>query len=186
MTLTYILSQVFVVLCYIGYAVSYLIKNRYLLLSISILALVFSGLSYSLLNAWAGFAVTAIAIIRNVVFMIQEKFEGDKDYTVMDWIVYVALMVASIVCAYFTFDGWFSLFSVVGAVLYTTAIWQHNVTVYRILCLLSSLCSITYFGFIGSFFGFILEAAMFVFMFVVAVIYFKNLKKAKIKEITNG
>ncbi len=186
MTLTYILSQVFVVLCYIGFAVTYLIKNRYLLLSISILSLVFSGASYILLDAWAGLAVTVIAIMRNIVFMIQEKFEGDKDYTIMDWIVYVVLMVASAVCAYFTFDGCFSLFSVVGAALYTTAGWQHNLTVYRILCLLASACTIVYFVFIWSLFGFILESAMFVFMLIVAIVYFNRLKKEKVKETKNG
>lgn len=186
MTTVYILSQVFVVLCYICLAATYIIKNRYVLLSVSILAIVFNAVSYALLGAWAGFVVTIIAVLRNIIFMIQERFEGDKDYTKMDWIVYSGLMVASIVCAYFTFDGWFSLFTTVSSILYTTAVWQHNETVYKILCLLSSVCAIIYFVFIWSLFGFILEAAMFVYMLIVAIIYFVKLNKGKDKEILNG
>lgn len=186
MTTVYILSQVFVVLCYICWSATYLIKNRYVLLSVSILGTVFNGVSYALLGALAGLVVTIIALLRNVIFMIQEKFEGDKDYTKMDWIVYSGLMVASAICAYFTFDGWFSLFTTISSILYTTAVWQHNETVYKILCLLSSVCAIIYFVFIWSLFGFILEAAMFVYMLIVAIIYFVKLKKEKGKEILNG
>ena len=68
--MTYILSQIFVVLCYVCLAATYAIKNRYLLLSVSIAAIVFNGISYTLLGAWAGLAVTVVALIRNIIFMI--------------------------------------------------------------------------------------------------------------------
>ena len=186
MTLTYILSQIFVVLCYICLAATYAIKNRYILLSVSIAAIVFNAISYTLLGAWAGLAVTIVALIRNIIFMIQEKFEGDKDYTVADWIVLVVLMLISATFAYFTYDGWLSLFSVFSSVLYTISVWQHNISAYKILGLISSICSIVYFIFIWSLFGFILEIAMFVFMLVTTIIYFVKLKKGKNKEILNG
>lgn len=186
MTLTYILSQIFVVLCYICLAATYAIKNRYILLSVSIAAIVFNAISYTLLGAWAGLAVTIVALIRNIIFMIQEKLEGDKDYTVADWIVLVVLMLISATFAYFTYDGWLSLFSVFSSVLYTISVWQHNISVYKILGLISSICSIVYFIFIWSLFGFILEIAMFVFMLVTTIIYFVKLKKEKNKEILNG
>lgn len=186
MTLTYILSQIFVVLCYGCLAATYAIKNRYVLLSVSVAAIVFNGISYTLLGAWAGLAVTIVALIRNIIFMIQEKFEGDKDYTVADWIVLVVLMMISATFAYYTFDGWLSLFSVFSSVLYTISVWQHNISIYKILGLISSICSIVYFVFIWSLFGFILETAMFVFMVIATIIYFVKLKKEKNKEILNG
>ena len=175
----YILSQVFVVLCYVCLAATYTTKKRNWILSYSIAALVFNGVSYTLLGAWAGLGVTIVALIRNIVFMIQEKFEGDKDYTTMDWIVLTVLMIISGVFAYFTYDGWLSLFSTLSSVIYTLSVWQHNISAYKILGLVSSAFSIIYFVFIWSIFGFVLESALFVFMLIGTIRYFIKLKKEK-------
>lgn len=181
----YILSQVFVVLCYICLGATYTTKKRNWILSYSIAAIVFNGISYTLLGAWAGLGVTIVALIRNIVFMIQEKFEGDKDYTTMDWIVLIILMIISGVFAYFTYDGWLSLFSTLSSVIYTLSVWQHNISAYKILGLASSAFSIIYFVFIWSIFGFILESTLFIFMFVGTIRYFVKLKKEK-EEKTDG
>ena len=179
----YFLSQVFVVLCYVFLGATYVTKNRNWILYFSITAIVFNGLSYTLLEAWAGLAVTIVALIRNIVFLIQEKFEGDKDYTVADWIVLGVLMLISIVFAYFTYDGWLSLFTTLASVIYTVSVWQHNITIYKVLGVVSSACSIIYFVFIWSIFGFVLESVLFVFTTASMVKHFiSQHKKAKEKE----
>ena len=184
--MTYILSQVFVVACYMCLAATYLTKNRYVLLSFSMAAIIFNGVSYTLLGAWAGLAVTCIALARNIIFMIQEKFEGDKDYTKMDWIVLVFLILSACFFAWLTYDTWLSLFITLSSILYTIAVWQHNNTVYRILGLLSSVFSIIYYVFIWSLFGFILKGVFFVFMLISSICYFIKIKKQSQKEILNG
>lgn len=186
--MVYILSQIFVVLSYVFLGATYATKNRNLLLFFSIIAIVFNGVSYTLLEAWAGLAVTIVALLRNIVFLIQEKFEGDKDYTKMDWIVLVVLMLISATFAYFTFDGWLSLFTTLSSVIYTISVWQHNIAAYKILGVVSSACSIVYFVFIWSIFGFVLESVLFVFTTASMIKYFvsQNKNKAKEKESSNG
>lgn len=182
----YFLSQVFVVLSYVFLGATYATKNRNLLLCFSIIAIVFNGVSYTLLGAWAGLAVTIVALLRNIVFLIQEKFEGDKDYTKMDWIVLCVLMIISATFAYFTYDGWLSLFTTLSSVIYTISVWQHNVTAYKVLGVISSAFSIVYFVFIWSIFGFILESVLFVFMVAGLVKHLMEKRKEKQKETADG
>ena len=183
--MTYIYSQIFVVLCYLFYGLSYLIKNRYTILCMSILAIICNGISYVFLNAWAGFGAVIIAFIRNIILIIQERFEGDKDYTKMDWIVLIFLLSATCIFAYITFNGWICLFATLSTILYTISVWQHNLSVYNILGLFASICGIIYYIYIWSIFGFILESILFVFLLINTISYFIK-QKTIIREDLNG
>ena len=144
---TYFLSQIFVCLCYAFLGLTYVIKKRTWILYFSLMALLFNGLHYSLLKAWAGVGVVCIAIVRNVLFLIQQKIKVLDKYVIDDWIILIFLMIISITTAFWTYDSVLSLFSIVASMVYTISVWQKNIKVYKILGILSGLLNIVYFIF---------------------------------------
>ena len=70
--MSYLLSQICVCISYAFLGLTYLIKRRDLILIFSLIALIFNGASYTLLGAWAGLAVVCIALLRNILFLIQQ------------------------------------------------------------------------------------------------------------------
>ena len=167
----YILSQVFVILCYLLLGSTYLIKNRSTILLINLCSLVCNGVSYFLLGAWAGLGVICIAMLRNAIFIVQQRIKALEKYLIDDIIILVFLMIVTALVGVFTFDTVLSLFSVFASATYTISVWQRNIKVYKLLGILSSAFGVVYFVFIKSLFGIILESCMLVIAAVGAVSY---------------
>lgn len=176
---TYFLSQIFVCLCYAFLGLTYVIKKRTWILYFSLMALLFNGLHYSLLKAWAGVGVVCIAVVRNVLFLIQQKIKVLDKYVIDDWIILIFLMIISIITAFWTYDSVLSLFSIVASMVYTISVWQKNIKVYKVLGILSGLLNIVYFIFIKSKLGIVLESIVCVITIVFTIIYMVNENKKK-------
>lgn len=173
----YILSQVFVVLCYLLLGSTYLIKNRSTILVVNMCSLVCNGVSYFLLGAWAGVGVVCIAAVRNVIFIVQQRIKALDKYLIDDIIILIFLMIVSVVVGVLTFDTIWSLFSIFASVTYTISVWQRNIKIYKILGVITSVFGVVYFVFIHSLFGIILESCMCVTAAVGAIIYIRKNKK---------
>lgn len=178
--MTFIFSQVFVCLCYLFLGLTYVIKKRTLILLFSLAALLFNGLHYSLLGAWAGVGVVCIAVIRNVLFLIQQKIKALDKYVIDDWMILIFLLIISAVTAVWTYDGLLSLFSIFASVIYTVSVWQKNIKVYKVLGIISGAINIVYFAFIGSIFGIILESIVCLVTIVFTIIFILNERKEKV------
>ena len=178
--MTFIFSQVFVCLCYLFLGLTYVIKKRTLILLFSLAALLFNGLHYSLLGAWAGVGVVCIAVIRNVLFLIQQKIKALDKYVIDDWIILIFLLIISAFTAVWTYDGLLSLFSIFASVIYTVSVWQKNIKVYKVLGIISGAINIVYFAFIGSIFGIILESIVCLVTIVFTIIFILNERKEKV------
>ena len=178
MELEYILSQIFVILSYAMLGTTYLLSNRKQILIFSLLSLVFNGVQYIFLSAWSGLAMVGVAIIRNIIFLVQNKVrktENSNKITWVDWLILAVLYIISIVSAMFTYDGIFSMLSVIATMVYTLSVWQKNVKVYRILGIVSSVIWVGYGVFIKSIFAIILEL-------VVLIVEIVSVVKEKIKN----
>ena len=138
-----------------------------------------NGLHYSLLKAWAGVGVVCIAVLRNILFLVQQKIKALDKYIIDDWIILSVLMVVSAITAVWTYDSIFSLFSIFASVVYTFSVWQKNIKAYKILGIVSGLLNIVYFIFISSLFGIILESIVCLVSIVFTIIYIKDEKKEK-------
>ena len=178
--MTFIFSQVFVCLCYLFLGLTYVIKKRTLILLFSLAALLFNGLHYSLLGAWAGVGVVCIAVIRNVLFLIQQKIKALDKYVIDDWMILIFLLIISAVTAVLTYDGLLTLFSIFASVIYTVSVWQKNIKVYKVLGIISGAINIVYFAFIGSIFGIILESIVCLVTIVFTIIFILNERKEKV------
>ena len=78
LSVTYVASQVFTIIMYALLAITYYVKNRKAILILNLISLIANGLAYVLLNAYSGLAMCIIALVRNIVFLVDEKRNGKK------------------------------------------------------------------------------------------------------------
>lgn len=188
-SLGYIISQVFTIIYYLLVATSYYAKDRKGVLVITFLSLIANGIAYILLNAWTGLAMCIVAIIRNIVFLIDEKKNGKREtINKTDVEILIILYVISIVSAIFTYDGFLSLLPVFGTMLYTFSVWQKKTTIYKLMGIPISILWVIYNIYIMSIFGIILEALLLICSTIGYVLevkdYYKTAPKTKIPKLS--
>ncbi len=158
----YILSQVFVIINYVLLICTYQVKSRKTILILNIVSLLSSAVAYFLLSAYSALAMTFISLLRNTIYLINEKKNGvNKNNIYMLIIIYLLC----IILAYFTYDGFLSLMSVFATMIYTYAVWQKSTKVYKWLGIPVGITWFTYNVYIKSLFGMIFE-----FVLMIAVI----------------
>ena len=177
--MTYCLSQIFVCISYLFLGLCFFTKRRKIILYLSLVAIIANGCSYMLLKAWTGVGVIAIALLRNGLFLLQAKIKVLDKYKIDDWIILIVLLIVYAAIGVYTYDTIFSLFTIASSILYTVSVWQRNIAAYKVLGLISSACSLVYFAFIKSIFGFILEVVMFIVACTSIILYVKEKKKNK-------
>ena len=72
LTLTYVMSQVFTIIMYLLLVISYYAKERKNILILGFLSLIANAIAYVLLEAYTGLAMCIVAVIRNIIFIIDE------------------------------------------------------------------------------------------------------------------
>lgn len=163
LTTTYVLSQICIIINYIFLITTYQLKSRTAILIFNFCALIVTGLSYVFLSAWSGLSMVFVAMIRNIIFIIDEKKHGKSNkITTKDVFILVILYVICITSAVLTYEGILSLMSVFGTMLYTFSVWQKKPNVYKILGIPVCITWIIYNIYIKSIFGIILEALLFI------------------------
>lgn len=163
LTTTYIISQVFTIIMYIFLGITYYVKDRKKLLVIHFIATISIAIAYILLGAWTGFAMSIVVLIRNMIFLLDEKKNGKRDtINKTDIIILIVLYIISIVFAVFSYDGIFSLLSVAATMLNTYSVWQKDIKVYKLLGAPICMLWILYNIYIMSIFGIISEVVMLV------------------------
>jgi hypothetical protein len=163
-TTQYIISQIFTVISYMLLASTYQVKNRKAVLTLNLLGQLSFVIAYSLLGAWSGLTMTLLAIIRNIIFIVDENKNGKREkINKSDIIILIILYVISIISAIYTYDGFLSLFSVFATMLYTFSVWQKKTSIYKILGIPIGILWILYNTYIMSIFGIILESVLFIY-----------------------
>lgn len=162
-TTSYIISQLFVLVLYICLALTYFMKDRKTILILNFIGLAANGITYILLGAYSGLAMCVISLIRNVIFIIDEKKHGKKETNDRkDVIILIVLLTISILLAILTYEGFFSLFSVFATILYTYSVWQKKTRIYKIFGIPIGIMWIVYNIYIASILGIILESVLFI------------------------
>ncbi len=98
----------------------------------SFCAIVSEAIGYTLLHAYTGLAMCFVALIRNAIFLVDEKKNG-KTEIISKKDIAILLILFSIISSIFTYDGIFSLLSVFATMLYTYSMWQKKTITYKIL-----------------------------------------------------
>ena len=152
LSLTYIVSQILVIIYYLIYSWTFHLKDSNKILIFGIIATIINSISYVLLNAYTGNAMCIVPIIRNLLF------SKDKKSTLNLTLVFALTLIASV----FTFDSFFCLFNIIATLIYTYALWQKNTKVYKLLGIVVNGLMIIYNIYIQSIFGVILISIAFI------------------------
>lgn len=178
-SLTYILSQVFTIINYALLGVTYYAKDRKKILVIGFLSIIANAIAYILLNAWTGVAMCVVALIRNIIFWIDEKKNGKREtINKKDIIILVILYSTIVVSTIFTYDGFLSLLSVFATSTYTFSVWQKKTNIYKLLGIPVGILWILYNIYVKSIFGIILESIL-----LICSISGYLLERKKLKDI---
>ena len=182
LTLTYVLSQVFIIINYVLLMATYQLKNRKTVLIFNCVSMIAEGLSYIFLSDWSGLAMVFVGIIRNLIFMIDEKRNGKSDrITKKDIIILIVLYVIAIISAIYTYEGFWSLMSVFATMLFTYSVWQKKTKIYIILVIPVGLVWIIYNIYIVSLFGIILETLLLI-SAIIGIVRENKEKKIGVKQ----
>lgn len=152
LSITYILSQIFVIIYYLIYSWTFHLKDSNKILIFGIVATIISSISYVLLNAYTGMAMCFIAIVRNVLFTKSKK----------NTLNLILIFILTIIASIFTYDGYFCLFNIIATLIYTYALWQKNTKTYKLLGIVVNGLMIVYDIYIKSIFGVILISIAFI------------------------
>ena len=170
MELTYLLSQVFIVIAYSLFGLTYFAANRKTILVCNSFSLVAEGIGYVLLFAWSGVAMVIIAGIRNVLFFGQSKLcEKKPELKKYEWVSLVIVWMLGILGAVITWNGILGTFAIIACMIYTFSIWQKSDRVYDVLGIFSCTFLLIYNIAINSLFGIILEAMLLAWVIFAAV-----------------
>ncbi|MGN1330797.1 MAG: YgjV family protein [Clostridia bacterium] len=179
-SITYIISQIFTIIMYALLAVSYYAKERKKVLILSFLSLIANGIAYILLNAYSGLAMCALALVRNIIFIVDENKNGKREkITKKDIAILIILYAIAIISAVFTYEGFLSLFSIFATMLYTYSVWQKKTRVYKFLGIPIGILWMLYNFYIKSIFGVILEAILFICSVTGYILEVRKRKKEK-------
>lgn len=178
LTVTYIVSQIFTIIMYALLSLTYYLKDRKSILILSFLSMVANGIAYFLLHAWSGLMMCVIAVIRNIVFIIDENKNGKKDQMArLDIIVLILVYIACTISAVFTYEGVLSLLSVFATMVYTYSVCQKDTKMYKLLGIPVGILWVVYNAYVKSIFGIILEGILLICSISGYIIEKKNIKR---------
>lgn len=155
MDITYIISQVFVIIAMLSLGISYLCKDKKKIMILCIIYSIMYGGQYLLLGAITGFAMNIVSIIRNIWFYINAKSNKKNNI----WVL-IVLCILAITFGIITYDNIFSIIPILATILFTYSVWQDNTKTYRWLSLPISALWLSYNIIFKSTFGIIAELVL--------------------------
>ncbi len=152
--------------------VSYQAKTKRSLLIIQSSATLCICISYLLLGATAGFALTVVSLVRNAIFYMQ------KEKTRAAYVSAGILALVMTVVGFFSWEGWYSLILIVALAANTIFISLGDNQLLRKSILVTSTMVLIYNVFVFSIGGITNEAVAIV-SSIVGIIRFRKTKKAR-------
>lgn len=166
MEVSYIISQIFVIIQYLFFVLTYHTKTKKQILIFNTIACASSALSFMFLSAYSGSVMSLLAVLRNYLFYKQDEKKDINNLI----IVLVILTLLSII----TYDGILSLMPSIGTLLYTISVWQSNRKIYRIFGIPIEISWLIYHIYVFSIFGIILETILFIAVVIGIIKEFNN------------
>lgn len=160
-TTQYILSQILIIFVYIFLNLTYCVKNRKLILTFSFISNFLNAIAFILLEAYTSSLMCVISILRDIIFIIDQKINGKNDkITKKDVEILAFIYSISLISIIFTYNGVLSLLYAAASMLYTYSIWQKNNKIYKFLGIVVTLIAILDSINIKSIFGVILQGVV--------------------------
>ncbi|MBR3881749.1 MAG: YgjV family protein [Clostridia bacterium] len=172
LTTQYIASQIIVIFVYVFLSLTYVVKNRKWIIVFSFMSNFLNAITFILLGSYTSSAMCAISILRDIIFLIDERINGkSKVITKKDMVLISFIYSLNLISIYFTYNGPLSLLYACGSMLYTYSIWQKNTKIYRFMGIPVTLIVIVDSIVIKSVFGAILQGVV---LITSCIGYFSN------------
>ena len=172
-TVAYIISQILTLILYSFLGISYLQKNRNKVLILNIIVDILHIAAMCLLKGYSGAAMGLVSLYRDIFLLIYSRKKNSKN---RDIFILITSVILIIIFSFVTYNGIFSMLSIVATLITTFAIWQKNVKYYKFFGIISSLLWILYNVFVFSVVGIVLESIIFIFSIIG---YIKEIKTKK-------
>ena len=138
-TTSYILSQVLVFIGVILLAVSYLVKNKIMILILCFSSGICYMLQYFFLGAFAGIIVNLIGLIRVVWLFFDEKYNLKDRFVIL-----ISLSLMIIIFVVMFYRGPQDIFVLIASLMFNYSMWQKDIKIYRWMSIFISALYITY------------------------------------------
>ena len=185
LTATYIASQIVIIFVYLFLSLTYCVKSRKLILAFSFASNFLNIIAFFLLGAYTSSAMCAISILRDIIFILDEKINGKSDKITKKDVGILAFVygicIIAIAC---TFKGHLTLLYATASMTYTFSIWQKNNKLYRFLGIPVTLIVIVDSIIIKSVFGALLQGVVLITSIVGFVSHDEN--KDNLTQTTNN
>ena len=153
--LTYIISQIFIIITYTLLGISYFVKKRKKILICNSIAHIFQTISLVIVNKYTGASMAFITVIRDNIFLLDIK--DNKNDISNNKLVLIILFAIILLITIFTYNGLYSLFSTIAVSLSTIGLWHDNTRFYKAISILANVMWLCYYIYINSFFGYVIE-----------------------------
>lgn len=174
MTLIYIISQILITCALLLQGGTYFITNRHKQLIAIIFSNLLSAACFLILGGYVAVAMNAVAIARdvtsNIIYSKRSSQNQDKITAGDCWLLVLWISLLTIGDA-LTAHGFLSMLPYFSTMIFTVAIWQKSVLVYRFAGLLTNSLLIAYNLFLHNFMGVVLQSVLLMLAIVGFVIY---------------
>lgn len=119
MNVVYIISQIFGFLAFIISLIAYHRKKKQKIFRTMMIANILDIMHYLLLGAYSGSVTKIIALVRNELIIIKEKYKKLNNY-----IILIILFIIYIIAGIITFKNIFSILPILAAIIYLYFVWN--------------------------------------------------------------
>lgn len=123
------IGQILGLIALIILIISFQINNKGKLLRLQIFSSLFFAMQYLFLGAINGFLMNLMTCIRNIIFTKSKNI-----------IFLIIIILAMVILSIFSYDGLISILPGIAVILYSISLWQKNLTITRIVEIIS--CSL--------------------------------------------
>lgn len=130
------LGQIFGIIALILLIISFQINKKDTLLKYQIFSSLFFSVQYLCLNAISGCLMNLMSLVRNIIY---------KKYKNAIPVIYLlSIILGMMILSIFSYNGLISLLPTIAVILYSIALWQKNLTITRLVEIVSCLLFIVY------------------------------------------
>ena len=119
MNVIYIISQIFGFLAFLISLIAYHRKKKQKIFQTMTIANVLDMLHYLLLGAYSGCITKIIALVRNQIIIIKERYKKLNNY-----IVLIILFAIYTIAGIFTYKNIYSILPILAAIIYLYFVWN--------------------------------------------------------------
>lgn len=119
MNVVYIISQIFGFLAFIISLIAYHRKKKQKIFRTMMIANILDIMHYLLLGAYSGSVTKIIALVRNELIIVKEKYKKLNNY-----IILIILFIIYIIAGIITFKNIFSILPILAAIIYLYFVWN--------------------------------------------------------------